>query len=285
MRKHTLIIPLDFTDVSKIAVRYAIQLAHKGQVRLVFLHGYTPHYGPPIGMAMSTGSITSSMPQLPHATAIDQKKLANQTIKDFLGNFEQLSKLDYSTVIGLGETVDVICKTAADENADMILMGTQGAEEIEGFFVGTLSEKVSRKAPCPVMVVPKDVESYSLDTVCLAVDTNHLASSIDFDILEELLLVSQGKLHIIHISENGDKALKEHELKNHFKESFPHLEASFHVFYDDNPSEGITEFLDEYSVDLLVLVHREHGFFKRLFRPGVRKSMVFKSDRPLLILK
>jgi nucleotide-binding universal stress UspA family protein len=188
-------------------------------------------------------------------------------------------------LIGAGAAVEAICKTAADKNADLILMGTEGANEIEGFFIGTVSEKVSRKAPCPVLVVPDDLKSYEIDTVCLALDTDNVENTIILDLLVQLLKAFNAKLRIIHISENGDAAFKKEEVLAHYKKSLDKVEHSFHVFYDENPNEGISEFLEKYPIELMALLYREHGVLERLFQSGTRKKMVFKTDIPLLILK
>jgi hypothetical protein len=60
---------------------------------------------------------------------------------------------------------------------------------------------------------------------------------------------------------------------------------SFHVFYDEDPKEGIFEFLENYPIDMLALSYREHQFFERLFQPGTRKKMLFQTDVPLFVLK
>lgn len=124
-----------------------------------------------------------------------------------------------------------------------------------------------------------------MDTVSLALETNKVENTMALDVLVELLTVFDAKLRIIHISENGDEAFKKQELLTHYKKLLDKIEHSFHVFYDDNPNDGISGFLDKNPVGLLVLLYREHGLFKRLFQPGIRNKMVFKTYIPLLVLK
>lgn len=275
MEIQTILVPIDFSDVSKRAVNYAMILARKWGSKIIFVHGYSIGYVAYEGPAGTTMTYSLKPEQV----------TGEQRLQDFLNTFPHLQVLPYSNIIGLGLAVDVICRTAYENNVDLIVMGTKGASELEAFFIGTNSEKVSRKASCPILVIPEDLQSYEIDTVSLALDTNNVENSVTLDILVRLLKAFDAKLRIIHISENGDPAFKKHELLSHYKKSLEGVKHSFHVFYDENPHEGISEFLEKYPVDMLVLLYREHGFFERLFQLGTRKKIVFNTEIPLLILK
>lgn len=279
MKIDTLLVPVGFNQVSKQAVNFAIQLAEKWNTKIAFVHAYLPRYAPTSGVALS------SITQPTRAAAVAQHELSKEHLKDFLVEFKKLSSITYTYSVKLGSVEDVICKTASAENVDLIIMGTQGAKDVEAFFIGTVSERVSRNAPCPVLVVPKNIKSYNLDIACLALDINDEGKTTDLNILVKLLKAYKSKLRVIHVSENGDKAFKKQELLNQYDSYLNQVEHSFHVFYNDNPHVEISEFIDKNPIDCLVLVYREHGFFERLFQPGTRKKMVFKTDIPLLILK
>jgi nucleotide-binding universal stress UspA family protein len=51
---------------------------------------------------------------------------------------------------GAGET---ILKVADEHNADIIVLGSRGLTGIETFFLGSVSERVARHAPCSVLIV------------------------------------------------------------------------------------------------------------------------------------
>jgi nucleotide-binding universal stress UspA family protein len=59
-------------------------------------------------------------------------------------------------VIEEGDAADVICKEAADRGADVIVVGTHGRTGLKRLFLGSVSEHVVRRAPCPVLVVRLD---------------------------------------------------------------------------------------------------------------------------------
>jgi nucleotide-binding universal stress UspA family protein len=56
-------------------------------------------------------------------------------------------------IMAKGSPVPAIQATATDEHADLIVMGTIGMSAVERVLMGSVSEKVSRHAPCPVLLV------------------------------------------------------------------------------------------------------------------------------------
>ena len=52
-----------------------------------------------------------------------------------------------------GNPAEVICKIAEEEGFDLIVIGSRGLSGIKSFFLGGVSDKVSRHAICPVLIV------------------------------------------------------------------------------------------------------------------------------------
>ena len=81
-----------------------------------------------------------------------------------VGGEEDLPDLHYSdmpgwqwdTVIKQGDVVDVICGTAEEIKADLIVMTTEGRHGFLDALRGSHSEQVLHKAPCPLLVIPAD---------------------------------------------------------------------------------------------------------------------------------
>ena len=59
------------------------------------------------------------------------------------GNFEILD----------GSPADALCEFADQHQVDMIVVGSSGHSGFKKFFVGSVSEKVTKNAHCPVLIV------------------------------------------------------------------------------------------------------------------------------------
>ena len=62
------------------------------------------------------------------------------------------------TQVMVGEPFADICQSAAQEQADLIIMGSHGRTGLSHVLLGSVAERVVRHAPCPVLVVRPPVE-------------------------------------------------------------------------------------------------------------------------------
>jgi nucleotide-binding universal stress UspA family protein len=58
-----------------------------------------------------------------------------------------------------GDPIDAIVRDGVATNADLIVMGTHGRSGMDRLMLGSVAESVLRKAPCPVLTVPRRAES------------------------------------------------------------------------------------------------------------------------------
>tara|TARA_R110000744_G_scaffold28450_3_gene68623 strand:- start:1069 stop:1764 length:696 start_codon:yes stop_codon:yes gene_type:complete len=229
MKTITIIIPIDFTEVSRNTVEYVLALAKKLRTKIVFVHAYTVAYpsSTPMGMATMATSVAGAQES--------QEKLNESKLQEFLDSFPELTSINYKSYVGFGATVDVICQTAKDENANLIVMGTKGADSsIEEFFIGTVSEKVSRNASCSVLVVPESVKYASIKHLGLALDADSLENDVDLKLLVNLLETFVANLHLVQITNDNDIPLKENEVRTHYKNLLDQKEFTFNVFQNED---------------------------------------------------
>jgi nucleotide-binding universal stress UspA family protein len=74
------------------------------------------------------------------------------------------------TVLAHGSIAATITKEARRRKADLIVLGSRGLSNVQGFLLGSVSRKVSALAPCPVLVVKRPLTK--LGHVLLAVDAS-----------------------------------------------------------------------------------------------------------------
>ena len=53
-----------------------------------------------------------------------------------------------------GTPADTIIEVSAQEGVDLIVMCTDGRDNLKDFVTGTITEQVINHAPCPVLVIP-----------------------------------------------------------------------------------------------------------------------------------
>lgn len=77
-----------------------------------------------------------------------------QQLKLLLNEAPKL-KLPLKVIWQEGEPVDVILKTTEKENIDLLILGALQKEKIYKYYVGSIARKLTRKAPCSVLLLIK----------------------------------------------------------------------------------------------------------------------------------
>lgn len=137
--------PIDFSDFSRCALDLAFALAVRSGAEITALH-VTAASLPP----------TAAFPQVPPLFPLDPTVL--ERLRAELACFVAPSRtpdIPLRTVVTEGSPVAEIIREAEELEADVIVMGTHGIGGFERWVLGSVAEKVLRKAPCPVMTVTK----------------------------------------------------------------------------------------------------------------------------------
>ncbi len=134
-----ILLAFDGSESAQHAAACAEQLAcnFKGQVDVVYAFGPIQH-----GMDASL-----------HEARIEEEMNVGEAV---IGNL--LATFDCAGIIAGGHVLeglpaDVILEQARECSNDLIVMGSRGLGQTEGFLLGSVSDQVVHNATCPVLVV------------------------------------------------------------------------------------------------------------------------------------
>ena len=85
-----------------------------------------------------------------------------------LGQAATRPRTKLQTILAHGPIAHTVSRTARRLKADLILMGSRGLSDIQGFLLGSVSRQVAATAPCPLLVVKHPLTA--LLRVSIAVD-------------------------------------------------------------------------------------------------------------------
>jgi nucleotide-binding universal stress UspA family protein len=138
--------PIDFSETSRNALEHALAIARWYESEVTALHViHAPLFpAPPILFA------AASDPEL--APSGERQVRAEEELRAWLEPRRPSVKTD--VVVGEGNPATIILDNARSRQADLIVMGTHGLSGFERFMLGSVTEKVLRKASCPVLTVP-----------------------------------------------------------------------------------------------------------------------------------
>lgn len=138
--------PVDFSDFSRRALDHAVAIAHRYESTVTLLH-VCPGY-PAFAYA---GGIPPPDPMV--LTGVDRERLIAD-LRQFAAP-DRVPGVQIRTRVREGETVAQVLAEAQEIGADLLTLGTHGRSGFERLLLGSVTEKLLRKAPCPVLTVPR----------------------------------------------------------------------------------------------------------------------------------
>ena len=139
--KHVLV-PTDFSATSDVALRYGKAFADAFGATFHVIHIIEEPYGQPWAVEAYGFSLAALQDEWVKDA---QARLAASVTE------EEKTALRAVTTTVLGHPVMEILRYANDNNVDLIVMGTHGRGPLGHVVLGSVAERVVRKAPCPVL--------------------------------------------------------------------------------------------------------------------------------------
>ena len=143
----TFVVPYDFSSHSRAALAMAVDLAQRFASQLHLVHViqpatlyYVPYGGPPT---------TAAGP----AAILELREIAEKALREVAASVERECGRVETHVVESASIPDAIHEVAAKVAADLIVMGTHGRTGLAHVFLGSVAERMLRRAPCPVLTV------------------------------------------------------------------------------------------------------------------------------------
>jgi nucleotide-binding universal stress UspA family protein len=137
--------PIDFSDFSRRALDHAVAMARWYKATITAMHVDTP---------IEIVGLPAPMVGVPAAWKFSDRAELLTSLQRFVAA-ESAPGISIETVVREGPAVTGILEQAAATRADLIVMGTHGTSGFERLVLGSVTEKVLRKARCPVLTVPR----------------------------------------------------------------------------------------------------------------------------------
>jgi len=138
--------PIDFSEFSARAYRHALSLAEHYRANLVVQHIVELWRHPSVGFVINAG--------LYHEFCRSLREDGEAQLKELVKNYTP-ETIQPELVVDLGLAPDSILSFAQARKTDVIVMGTHGRRGYDRLMLGSVTDRVMRRAPCPVLAVRK----------------------------------------------------------------------------------------------------------------------------------
>jgi nucleotide-binding universal stress UspA family protein len=276
-----ILVPTDFSEQADNALQVAGAIAFKSNAEIHLLHVLDVSLGGGFGFnTMGEPTSTNMMDQVYVLQLIDitKKRLADIALKvNAAGNTSIVP------VVQTGHIFGSISTYVADEDIDLIVMGTKGASGIKEFLVGSNTERVVRNASCPVLSVKNIPPAFAINKIVFAsnFESDQLAAVSRLKVFQDLF---HAHVHIVYINVpnnfTGTRAIR--TKANDFVQRYQLTKYDFTVYDDSSEEEGIIHFAEEVSADIIAVATHGRTGLGHLLSGSIAEDIVNHANRPVL---
>ena len=269
-----ILFPTDFSDVSKNAFIYALQLAESIKAEVITIHVY----------------------QLPQANYIniseylheiyDVTELSNfENYKDEVPSLRRIAEqnnlghIKISHALILGNLVPEIKKITENEKIDFVVMGTKGATGLKETFFGTVATKVMNDVKALVLIIPEHCRYQPIKKM-LFLTQYKSEDTAAFKTVISLSAIFQAPVDCLRVSHLKDES--QHDCRADWKVVMEDNEVVFHSIEGDDVEGIILNFIALHKINLIAMHVYHRNFFEKLFEISLAKKLAFHINVPIL---
>ena len=262
MNLKNILVPIDFSDFSDKALEYALQLAENFESSLTILHA--------IVLFQDDVGEEERVQEYENWIKRREQKIHSQMKKNL--HKAKVKNIKVKSVILRGiNAADAILDYLDNHPFDLIVMGTHGRTGLKHFLLGSISEKVVRLSPIPVLTIHRSLTEFKLTKILVPIDFSIPSK----DAADEAIVFSsfyEAVLEFIHVIEQDihpsfyasgiesifeiDKGLQKRVLEN-LQEFLadqlpPHIQTNYLV-REGKAHREIVDYAKENEIDLIVI--------------------------------
>jgi len=284
-----ILVPIDFSDHSLVACNFALGLAHKLKSEIMLFYSY---FNPIVGAEPSIEdySLQVNLDAIignQENEAFSKMEELKIKLEDFVKK-EKFIGVKISYHLDRGAPEELILQYCDEYDPGVIVMGTRGKSESTIDFIGSVTNKIIKKAKVPVFAIPQKSVYMGINYMNSILYATDFDDS-DFKALRKLMTLIRPfnmKIFCIHIaldaSSTFDK-VKMNSLKDHFYKEYGEYNLYCDLIEHDDVVQGLEDYIDEKDIDMIAMTTHKRGVFERLFNPSLAKRMLFHTNIPLLV--
>ncbi|MEO7444494.1 MAG: universal stress protein [Ferruginibacter sp.] len=252
------IVPLDFSEASFNAARYAVNLfKDKPRTNIIFYHFY-------------------------------ENKDDAATGRQFLESLEEKysgGKNSIETIMETGSHfIECLAALAHVKAAYMIVMGLTGKTPMAQRFSGSNTLKMAEQNVCPVLIVPENAMHKGINNVLIASEMKYVEESPTLLAVKSVLKDFKCSLHILNVDSSHYISLTESfkEERDKMEKLLSEFNPEFYFMRLFDFHESINLFTKDKNIDMIIIAPKNHSFYEKLFKTAHTKKLVYQTEVPVL---
>ena len=273
-----IILPTDFSENSLHAIHYALELLKEEECTFYLMNTYTPAIYQTEYVLHSPGQI--GLGDVYQSESVEQLE---ELQKNLLEKFKN-PKHSFMTHSAFNILVDEVVSMTENEEADLVIMGTQGASGAKEIFLGTHTVHVIKKSVCPVLSIPAGFKSEMPGNILFPTDFEVAYEKEEMKGFLHIARLSGASVEILHMASGYGLTEEQQANKDRLAELLADIPHSFNELPSQAIIEGINKYQKEHDINMLVMIQNKHSFLEKLFIEPIIKKIGFHVTIPFMVI-
>ena len=179
-----------------------------------------------------------------------------------------------------GNVIDSIERVANQLHVDLIISSAKSISTDDRVYLGKITGGLIKDTQLPVLVIPKNYKFKVVSKILMAIKSGIISSNNVLAPLNNVMNRFNSRLDLLRVI--TPSALSEDAQLN---DELEELKTNYKTTENATIFQGVLEHIHEVDPDMLCVIRRKRGFFKRLWEDDRVYKKDFESRIPLLILK
>lgn len=290
-----ILVPLDGSPLAEDALPVAIRIAEQTNGRLTLLRAVE------LDPIIMTGLADYPVNVLQYR---DLRAAEAVSYLEEIASTSQLNGLSPELMVHDGSAADVVLWTAEEDQADLIIMATHGHKGIRRWALGSVTERVLRYAPCPVLTVR---DTWPINHILLMLDGSKcseaaitptlniaqlLSAKVTLFRVDEALPAHDNALDVIGRIEpaavESIQSLYANQSEAYLAEIKNNLDVSVPIYVRaavGNPAEEILKASSDPTYDMVAIsTHGRRGLHRWVYG-SVTEKVLRGVQKPMLVVR
>ena len=179
-----------------------------------------------------------------------------------------------------GDPFEAVHRLSKKLQIDLLILSPQSVDKNAILYLGSVTGKIVKQTNIPILIVPKNYLFRKPETILLAFKRGYFDKVDVLEPLKDIANIFKAKINLLHVKTPDtvdDTTPVSKEL----------LALNSVVTETENATifQGVLEHFQSHNPDILCVLRRKRGFFKKLWEKNSILKKEFHTTKPLLILR
>ncbi len=179
-----------------------------------------------------------------------------------------------------GDPFEGISRISHQLDIDLLILSPQSVDIKDEIYLGNVTGKLIKQTDIPVLIIPNDYIFRKVEVILMAIKSGTIKNTSTLMPLISIKSLFSAKLNLLQVI-TPDVAQEDEAISAELEELIDNCKVTKNATI----YQGILEHFQSNNPDMLCVVRRKRGFFKKLWEKNEVFKKEFHTTKPLLVLR